>query len=836
MDNLPCGFCVIARFLLFSRYCNACVAVCVLCKYQTMKSNSIDLFVPLMAEDSLCDLQQYVSLSAVENIFLLSNGECAAPLPAKVKQLVVPSLTADDTFLKISAAAVSEFVIYFSKGLPQMQAADLEKFCASVPQDATMAYANYRKIAGGEVCEAPTIDYQAGSLRNDFDFGSVLLFRTAALKKYATDAVAEYAYAGLYRLRLAMSRFGKIFHYKEFLYTEQETDTRKSGEKQFDYVNPAQREVQIEMEDACTAHLKAIGGCLPACKYDDIDLSAGDFPVEASVIIPVLNRASTIGDAIKSVLGQQTTFAFNIIVVDNHSTDGTSEIIDAFGDGRVVHIIPARTDLGIGGCWNEAVNSSACGRFAVQLDSDDLYSSPATLQQIVDEFYKQQCAMLVGTYRICDFDLNTLPPGVIDHREWSEENGRNNALRINGLGAPRAFYTPVIRSVGFPNVSYGEDYAVGLQISRRYRIGRIYDVLYLCRRWGGNSDAALSHAKVNAHNTYKDSIRTAELQARLQLVKELAVPSLDELEDFYTKQLSQWPDAAARYDALQAVSVRSLGNGLSLQYNPARAVSTAAKVDAASLSARPCFLCGQNRPAAQQGLRAMGSLTVLVNPFPILPFHFTIVNEEHTPQKLNTLLADMLHLSRAWQGMALFYNGAKCGASAPDHAHLQAVRAVDIPLLGEQWSETVEDGLQPVYISSGSALYRVTGYVVSLFMVVADCVSGAVELMNSLAAAIPVVNGECEPRMNVVSYYSPAQGYVLVVVPRAKHRPACYDAAGNEQRLVSPGTLDMAGLLITPRECDYKNISPDEAAAILREVAIGDDAADDVCETIGDIL
>ena len=801
-----------------------------------MKSNSIDLFIPRMAEDSFCNLQQFVSMPAVENIFLLSAEECSSVLPAKVKPMVVGSLTADDTFLKMAAAAVSEFVIYFSKGLPQMQAAYLEKFCAAVPQDAAMAYADYYKIIGGEVCEAPTIDYQTGSLRNDFDFGSVLLFRTAALKKYAADAVAEYAYAGLYSLRLAMSRIGKIFHYKEFLYTEQETDTRKSGEKQFDYVNPAQREVQIEMEDACTAHLKAIGGCLPACKYDEIDLSAGEFPVEASVIIPVLNRASTIGDAIKSVLGQQTTFPFNIIVVDNHSTDGTSEIIDAFGDGRVVHIIPARTDLGIGGCWNEAVNSLSCGRFAVQLDSDDLYSSPATLQRIVDEFHWQQCAMLVGTYRICDFDLNTLPPGVIDHREWSEENGRNNALRINGLGAPRAFYTPVIRSVGFPNVSYGEDYAVGLQISRRYRIGRIYDVLYLCRRWGGNSDAALSHAKINAHNAYKDSLRTAELQARLQLVKDLATPTLEELEAFYAKQLSQWPDVAARYNALQAVNVRSLGNGLALQYNPARAVSTAAKVDAASLAARPCFLCGQNRPAAQLGLRAMGSLTVLVNPFPILPFHFTIVNEKHTPQKLNTLFADMLHLSRRWQGMAVFYNGAKCGASAPDHAHLQAVRADDVPLLGEQWSEIVEEGLQPLLTNGGSALYRVTGYVVPLFMVVADCVSGGVELMNTLVAALPVVDGECEPRMNVISYYSPSQGYVTVVVPRAKHRPACYDATGDAQRLVSPGTLDMAGLLITPRECDYKNIAPDEAAALLREVAIDDDVADNVCETIGSAL
>lgn len=802
-----------------------------------MKNNSIDLFVPCLVDESLLpELQGFVDSATVKNIFLMVRELPAASLQPKVKCIVAQSLTADDVFLKMAGEAESEFVIYFSKGLPQIQAADLEKFCSAVPQDAAMAYADYYKIIAGEVCNAPAIDYQAGSLRNDFDFGSVLLFRTAALKEYAANAKAEYSYAGLYRLRLAMSRIGKIFHYKEFLYTEQETDTRKSGEKQFDYVNPAQRDVQLEMEEVCTAHLKAVGACLPACKYDEIDLSAGDFPVEASVIIPVLNRASTIGDAIKSVLEQQTSFPFNIIVVDNHSTDGTSDIIDSFGDERVVHIIPARTDLGIGGCWNEAVNSVQCGRFAVQLDSDDLYSSPATLQYIVDEFYKQQCAMLIGSYRICDFELNTLPPGVIDHREWSEENGRNNALRINGLGAPRAFYTPVIRSIGFPNVSYGEDYAVGLQISRSYRIGRIYDVLYLCRRWGGNSDAALSHAKVNAHNTYKDSLRTAELQARRQLVKEQATPSLDELEVFYTKQLQQWPDAAERYKALPGVSVRSLGNGLALQYNPARAVSTAAKVDAASLAARPCFLCKKNRPSCQLSLQAMGSLSVLVNPFPILPFHFTIVNEKHTPQRLNTMLADMLHLSRSWQGMAVFYNGALCGASAPDHAHLQAVRASDIPLLSEQWGEAVEDSLQPVYISSGSALYRVTDYVVPLFMVVADCVSEAVELMKILMAALPQVEGEGEPRMNVISYYSPSQGYVLAVVPRAKHRPAAYTATGDAQRVVSPGTLDMAGLLITPRECDFMNITPEEAVALLREVAIDEETADEVCENIGDVL
>lgn len=798
---------------------------------------SIDLFIPHFIGDCLLQqVQPFMESPAVADIFLMCPEECSTPLPSKVRGIQVKSLVADDTFLKMAAAATSEFVIYFSKGLPQVTPSALEKFCASVPQDASMAYADYHKIIDGEKCEAPTINYQQGSLRNDFDFGSVLLFRTSALKEYALSASDEYVYAGLYRLRLALSRIGKIFHYKEFLYTEHETDTRKSGEKQFDYVNPAQREVQIEMEDVCTAHLKAIGGCLPACKYDDIELSAGDFPVEASVVIPVLNRASTIGDAIKSVLEQQASFPFNIIVVDNHSTDGTSDIIDAFGDERVVHIIPARTDLGIGGCWNEAVNSSHCGRFAVQLDSDDLYSSPNTLQQIVDEFYRQRCAMLIGSYRICDFDLNTLPPGVIDHREWSEENGRNNALRINGLGAPRAFYTPVIRSVGFPNVSYGEDYAVGLQISRRYRIGRIYDVLYLCRRWGGNSDAALSHAKVNAHNFYKDSIRTAELQARLELVKEMAVPSLDELEDFFARQLAQWPDAEARYDALSSVSVRTFDNGLALQYNPARAVSTAARVDAASLAARPCFLCSANRPAQQMSLSALGSLTVLVNPFPILPFHFTIAKNGHTPQRINALFADMLHLSCAWQGMALFYNGAKCGASAPDHAHLQAARMADIPLLNEQWCATIEEGMQPLYIAEGSALYRVDDYVVPLFVIVANCVSGAVELMNSLAAALPMVDGEVEPRMNVICSYSPSQGYVVTVIPRAKHRPACYGADDDAQRMVSPGTLDMAGLLITPRKCDFDNITADEAAALLREVAIDETTADEVCENIVDAL
>ena len=275
--------------------------------------------------------------------------------------------------------------------------------------------------------------------------------------------------------------------------------------KQFDYVNPRNREVQIEMEQAATAHLQEIGAKIDPSFYRRPDFKEQEFDVEASVVIPVFNREKTICDAVNSVLSQKASFKFNVIVVDNHSTDKTTELLQGFHDERLIHIIPERTDLGIGGCWNVAINDDRCGRFAVQLDSDDLYSSPKTLQQVVDAFYKQNAAMVIGSYRMCDFELNTLPPGLIDHAEWTDENGPNNALRINGLGAPRAFFTPLLRQIQFPNTSYGEDYALGLIFSRHYRIGRIFTELYLCRRWGGNSDAALSIDKINANNLYKPS-------------------------------------------------------------------------------------------------------------------------------------------------------------------------------------------------------------------------------------------------------------------------------------------------------------------------------------------
>ena len=400
-----------------------------------------------------------------------------------------------------------------------------EERMISVAEDtgADMVYADHYRIVsdsqGNEIRKKhPLIDCQKGALRNDFDFGTVLFFRTESFRKAVEAMETDYEYAALYDLRLRMDR---IVHINEFLYTDVETDTRKSGEKQFDYVDPRNRAVQIEMEKVCTEHLKRIGAYLkPVFKEPEDDNAS--YPVKATVVIPVFNRIRTVRDAVESALSQKCDFPFNVIVVDNHSSDGTTALLAeiASKDGRLIHLVPERNDLGIGGCWNMAVHHEYCGEYAVQLDSDDVYSGPDTLQKIVDAFREQKCAMVVGTYQMTDFQMNPIPPGIIDHREWTEDNGRNNALRINGLGAPRAFWTPLLRTLNLPNTSYGEDYALGLRISREYRIGRIYDVLYCCRRWEGNSDAALEIEKVNANNLYKDRIRTWELEARIRMNNE----------------------------------------------------------------------------------------------------------------------------------------------------------------------------------------------------------------------------------------------------------------------------------------------------------------------------
>ena len=383
--------------------------------------------------------------------------------------------------------------------------------------NAGMVYADHYQVAEGVQKNAPVIDYQPGSLRDDFNFGSVLLYKASALKEAVSRMKADYQFAGLYDLRLKLSQKEALVHINEYLYSEVENDTRKSGEKIFDYVDPKNRGLQIEMEQACTEHLKEIGGYL-APEFKKIEFSAGNFEYEASVIIPVRNRIRTIKDAIRSVLNQKTDFKFNLIIIDNHSTDGTTDAIREFtSDEHLIHIVPERNDLGIGGCWNLGVHHEKCGKFAVQLDSDDVYKDENTLTTMVQAFYEQNCAMVVGTYMMTDFNMNMIAPGIIDHKEWTPENGRNNALRINGLGAPRAFYTPVLREIKVPNTSYGEDYALGLNFSRQYQIGRVYDVVYLCRRWDDNSDAALDVVKMNGHNLYKDRIRTWELQARIAM-------------------------------------------------------------------------------------------------------------------------------------------------------------------------------------------------------------------------------------------------------------------------------------------------------------------------------
>lgn len=467
--------------------------------------SSIECFVPSMsAEDMSVTVESFSRSDAFTGVTILTGV----------------SLRSTETLRSIAEAVSEKYMLIYTKDMPlEMGMFALDRIlCIAEDTGADMLYADHYKMVDGQRKKHPLIACQKGALRDDFDFGSVLVFKSSSFRRAVRAMEADYEFGALYDLRLRMKN---IVHVNEYLYTEIEIDNRKSGEKQFDYVDPRNRAVQIEMEKVCTEHLKRIGAWLePKFREPDINEFAGTpFEVTATVVIPVFNRVRTVKDAVESALSQKCDFPYNVIVVDNHSTDGTTELLNeiAAADGRLVHIIPAKHDLGIGGCWNLAVHHGLCGEYAVQLDSDDVYSGPDTLQKIVDAFREQKCAMVVGTYQMTDFDMNPIPPGIIDHREWTEDNGRNNALRINGLGAPRAFWTPLLRTINLPNTSYGEDYALGLRISREYRIGRIYDVLYCCRRWEGNSDAALDIDRVNANNQYKDRIRTWELEARLRM-------------------------------------------------------------------------------------------------------------------------------------------------------------------------------------------------------------------------------------------------------------------------------------------------------------------------------
>ncbi len=799
-------------------------------------NKTITCFIPYGSENQINKTIRHLQeCPTVDRIFLLPTSPVPnLSLPDKCYILPSSAPESVERYKQVALYANTPFTLICT----QVQDLEfgymaLERMCdyLSAPQ-CSMVYADHYKTIKGERTPHPVIDYQLGSVRDDFDFGSLLMFRTDYLKRAINEIEAEkeYQHSALYALRLALSRYGELTHIREFLYTETEIDLRKSGEKQFDYVDPRNRQVQIEREEVFTRHLKKIGAYLkPGMMI--VDLKEGEFSHEASIIIPVRNRARTINDAIRSVLEQETSFPFNLIIIDNHSTDGTSEIIEQYkNDNRVIHLIPERTDLGIGGCWNLGINHPQCGRFAIQLDSDDLYSSPHTVQTIVDKFYKEQCAMAIGSYRMTDFTLQTLPPGVIDHKEWTDENGHNNALRINGLGAPRAFFTPLLRKIRVPNTSYGEDYALGLAFSRQYRIGRIYDVLYLCRRWEGNSDAALSIEKINQNNNYKDSLRTLEIKLRQAMNKKRQAGDL-----FIENQLAKWQTARTNHEALNQIETRRFelaGNTITVQFNPARAVSTCAKVDKSSIEARKCFLCPENKPNEQDEIIISldEPFSLRINPYPILPGHLTISSLKHQDQVLaDKTMRQLPGKLISWleeyfaSGYVLFYNGAKCGASAPDHFHFQAVKQSDVPVI-QQWERLMETAVREKEIKTENgntySSFQITSYICPIQVFICNHSADILpEMINQYLESLPLHEGESEPRYNLFAWQDKQRGFTMAYFPREEHRPACYTATRGEQLLVSPGALDMAGLLVTPRKEDFDRITESDITKIYKEVA-----------------
>lgn len=799
---------------------------------------SIDCFIAYSDRETVGGIAaQLRSLASVKNINLLVVRDGVEEVEG-CRLIRVDGLEGGGAVRAVAEALESDMALVYLKDAPLSLGYDGVERMARVMETTGvgMVYADRYCMKAGERQKSPVIDFQLGSVRNDFDFGSLVMYSADVLNDYLVEyAGSQCRCAGWYELRLMILRnkgVESLFHLKEYLYTEEEKDLRKSGEKQFDYVDPRNRDVQLEMEQVCTDHLGRIGALVGDDMVSNVNFASQKFECEASVIIPVRNRAKTIEDAVRSALAQEADFKYNVLVVDNHSTDGTREIVERIAgeDKRCVLIVPERDDLGIGGCWSLAVNDARCGRFAVQLDSDDLYSGTDTLRRIVGKFYEEKCAMVIGSYRMCDFSLNTLPPGLIDHKEWTDENGRNNALRINGLGAPRAFYTPLLRRIGVPNTSYGEDYALGLAMSRNYKIGRIYDELYLCRRWDGNSDAALSAEKINENNLYKDCLRTAEILARQTLnSRRDGLIGMEDVKRFFADQLEKWPQAKERYEELKSVEVKNLcadGYGISVQYNPARMVSTGANVNASAISERPCFLCEANQPKEQMGLPLLKKYRLLVNPFPILPQHFTIPLFAHRPQGILPYYEDMMEMAMEWNDLLLFYNGAKCGASAPDHMHLQAGSRGVVPL-ERDWNDVYSKLLKKVACGedeSGmvSGLYELDSYMCHAYVILANSVKESSYLFRVLYEGLDVEEGEMEPRMNILAWSMPKgdgdRHIVTVVIPRSKHRPDCYSKDGDEQVLVSPGALDMGGLVIVPRREDFDKMSAELVRSVIGEV------------------
>jgi hypothetical protein len=701
-----------------------------------------------------------------------------------------------------------------------------------------MVYADHTDLANGTPTPHPVIDYQLGSVRNDFDFGPLTMWSSKLLLSAMFRSTVHSPYTFFYEARLHLSLTHRITAIHEPLYTVEQVDTRQSGEKQFDYVNPNAREAQEAYEQVFKEFLEGdFDAAISPELFQHPRFDEETFEYEASVIIPVRNRVRTIADAINSALAQHTAFKYNIIVVDNHSTDGTTDVLRQYADNpQVVHLIPERTDLGIGGCWDLAIRHEACGQFAVQLDSDDLYSSPSTLQQIIDKFRQEGCGMVVGSYQLTDISLRPLPPGLIDHREWTPENGHNNLLRVNGIGAPRAFFTPILRHIGVPNVSYGEDYALALAFSRRYPVGRIFDSLYLCRRWEGNSDAALSIDQVNRHNIYKDTLRTREILLRRQMRQHYQHD--ESRRELIGSQLESWPLAAQNYQELHQQQWRRIptpNQTWEVCFNPSRARSTRADVSAEGIKARPCFLCASNRPKEQAAMElpiwGNYEYEVCLNPYPILPEHLTLIHKEHTPQRFDGDVYDaMKDYAQLLADYVVFYNGPDCGASAPDHLHLQGVKKYDVPLtrhmeemvrncreLTMLYADDEADNFARLYVNTDT-------YPCPIF-VMRSSVGFTSTLITDVMASV------VGDKMNVLVWRKDDVLYT-VFIPRSKHRPDCYFAAESEAIHISPGALDMAGVMVATDKDSFSHLSIQTVEGIIREVGISHQAAIDLCQEL----
>jgi len=715
---------------------------------------------------------------------------------------------------------------------------------------AGIIYSDFIWKKGNNLAPHPLIDYQLGSIRDDFNFGHLFLFSgniiKAALQKYGS--LPSDANIALYDLRLKVSIDYSVFHVPEFLYTvvagkaKSFRDKNDSIANHFSSTAAKNISAQKKLEKVATNYLKLTGAYLEV-RTQKAPQTNDSFPVEASIIIPVLNRKRTIREAIQSALTQKTNFDFNIIVVDNHSTDSTTGIIKKLAgkNEKIKHIIPERHDLGIGGCWNEAVFSSYCGRYAIQLDSDDLYSSALTLQRIVDALRKGNYALVVGAYSVVNQRLKKIPPGLIDHKEWTKTNGHNNLLRVNGLGAPRAFDTSIIREIGFPNVSYGEDYAVALRISREYQIGRIYKSIYLCRRWRENTDAAPSIEKQNRNDFYKDELRTMEIKARQLLnknkkemenrtfskyprekQKSLTALCLNLLEE----QKKSWPGLAYAYQELANVRTRSISCGsykVDLQFNPQRAVSSGAAVDWESIKNRPCFLCTYNLPAQQRGISYRGDYLILCNPAPIFDKHFTIVNLHHQPQAIAASLILLMNLAQDLApGFTVFYNGPACGASAPDHLHLQAIPKNALPFIEASKTQSPIKEISGVKFYTGEKLDRAV-------IILTGTRKNTLQKQFShlIKAAQKIIPTDSEPMLNVLCTYE-NNTWRLIIFLRQKHRPDAFFLESEKRIFVSLGAIDMAGVIITPMLADFNRLEDSQISSIYREVSFTEDATNKI--------